>query len=65
MSQSIFDSLKSAYLGGPYIQEKIIAIAQCSMDYRCSNGRCSFEVKHRSDSAKVMDMHDARAGDGQ
>ena len=32
------------------------------MDYRCSDGRCSFEIEHRADSAKVAEMHDARAG---
>ena len=26
------------------------------MDYRCSDGRCSFEVEHRADSAKVADL---------
>ena len=32
------------------------------MNYRCSDCRCSFEVEHRADSAKVTDMHEARAG---
>ena len=32
------------------------------MDYRCSNRRSSFEIKHRADSLKVTDMHKARAG---
>ena len=35
------------------------------MGYRCSNGRCSFEIENRSDSSKVadfQDMHEARAG---
>src|SRR6218665_3902657 len=32
------------------------------MDYRCSGGRCSFEIKHRADSSKVTDMHEARTG---
>ena len=32
------------------------------MDYRCSDGRCSFETEHRADSSKVADMHEARAG---
>ena len=31
------------------------------MDYRCSDGRCSFEIEHRADYAKVSDMHEARA----
>ena len=32
------------------------------MDYRYGDGRCSFAIEHRADSAKVADMHDARAG---
>jgi len=32
------------------------------VDYRCSDGRCSFELEHRTDSAKVADVHEARAG---
>jgi len=32
------------------------------VDYRCSDGRCSFEIKHRADSSKIADMHAARAG---
>ena len=38
------------------------------MDYRrslatCSDGRprCSFEIEHRANSAKIADMHEARA----
>ena len=32
------------------------------MDYRCSDGRCSFDIRHRADSAKVADMHETNAG---
>ena len=32
------------------------------MGNRCSNGRCSFAIEHRADSAKVADMYAARAG---
>ena len=31
------------------------------MDYRCSDGGCSFEMEHRANSAKVADVHEARA----
>jgi len=31
------------------------------VDYRCSDGRCSFEIENRADSSKVADMHEARA----
>ena len=31
------------------------------MDYRRSDGRCSFEIEHRANSAKVADMHETRA----
>ena len=31
------------------------------MDYRCSDGGCSFEVEHRANSGKVADVHEARA----
>jgi len=30
------------------------------VDYRCNNG--SFEIEHRVDSAKVVDMYEARVG---
>ena len=33
-----------------------------SVYYRCSDGRCSFEIEHRADSSKVTDMHEATAG---
>ena len=32
------------------------------MNHRCSDGRCSFEIEHIADSAKVADMHEVRAG---
>jgi len=32
------------------------------VDYQCSDGRCSFEIEHRANSAKVADMHETRAG---
>ena len=32
------------------------------MDYRCGDGRCSFEIEHRTDSRKVAGMHEARTG---
>ena len=31
------------------------------MDYRCNDNRCSFEIEHRANSAKVADTHEARA----
>jgi len=49
-------------LGDAYVQEDRIAVVQFSMDYRCSIGRCSFKIEHRADSAKVANMHEARAG---
>jgi len=32
------------------------------VDYRCSDGRCSFEIEHLTDSSKVAYVHEARAG---
>ena len=32
------------------------------MDHESANNRCSLEVKHRVDSAKDTDMHEARVG---
>jgi len=60
--QSILNSLEAVYLGDVYVQEKVIAVVQFSMYYRCSDGRCSFEIEHRADSSKVAGMLEARAG---
>ena len=49
-------------MGNVYVQEKRIAVVQFSVDYRCSDGRCSFEIEHTADSSKVVDVHEARAG---
>ena len=32
------------------------------MDSRSGNGRCSFEIEDKADSAKVADMPEAEAG---
>jgi len=30
------------------------------LDLKCSDGKCSFDIKNRADSAKVAGMHEAR-----
>jgi len=32
------------------------------VDYRCSDGRYSFEIEHGAGSSKVVDIHEARVG---
>ena len=55
--ESIQNSLEAFYLGDVNVQEKRIAV---SVDYRCSDGRCCFEIEHMANSTKVADMHEAR-----
>src|SRR6218665_243859 len=58
MGKSILNCLEAVYWGDVYVQEERIAVV---VNYRCSDGRCSFEIEHRVNSAKVADMHEARA----
>ena len=58
--KNILTSLEAVYLCDVYVQEERIAVV-FSVNYRCSDGRCSFQIEHKADSAKVADMHEARA----
>jgi len=53
--ESILNHLEAVYFGDFYVQEERIAVVQFSVDYRYSDGRCSFEIEHKVDSAKVAD----------
>jgi len=59
--ESILNSLEAVYLGDVYVEVERIAVVEFSVDYRCSDCRCSFEIEHRVNSAKVADMHETRA----
>ena len=54
--ESILNSLEAVYLGKVYVQEEIVTVVYFSVDNRCSDGRCSFEIEHMANSAKVADM---------
>src|SRR6218665_3033663 len=56
--ESILNSLDAVYLGGVtdvYVEEERIVVVWFSVDYRFGDGRCSFEIEHRANSAKVAD----------
>jgi len=42
--ESILSSLVAVYLDDFYVQEERTAVVYFSMDYRCSDGRGSFEI---------------------
>src|SRR6218665_638685 len=39
--ESILNSLEAVYLDEVYVQEERATVVQFSVDYRCSDGRCS------------------------
>src|SRR5688572_3448165 len=59
MGEGILNSLEAAYLDDIYVEEERIAVVLFSLNYRCSDCRCSFEVEHMADSTKVVDMYEA------
>src|SRR6218665_57066 len=59
--ESILNSLEAVYFDDVSVDEERITVVWFSVDYRCSDGRCSFEIEHRADSAKVADMHETKA----
>src|SRR6218665_2032287 len=57
----VLDKLKTLYLGGVEIKaEEGVAVILFRMDDGGGDGGGSFRVKHRSDAAKVTDVHEAR-----
>ena len=50
-------------MGEAKIEEKGVAVVKFRMDDGGGNGGGSFRVKHGSDAAEVMDVHEAGAGE--